>query len=76
MYLVLELQTNTNGQVASLINQYDTQAAADNKYHTVLAAAAISQLPVHAAVMLTNEGYVIKNEVYNRPIIPEEGEIA
>lgn len=64
MYIVLELQTNANGTVSSLINQYENQNAAESKYHQILAAAAVSSLPIHTAFMLTNEGYTIKSETY------------
>lgn len=71
MYLVLELQTSSNGAVASLINQFEDRNAAESKYHQILTSAAISELPIHTAVLMTNEGYTIKNEVYRHDIIPE-----
>lgn len=64
MYLVLETQTMANGTVATLINQFANRNDAENKYHLVLASAAISQLPLHTAFMLTDEGYTIKSENY------------
>lgn len=64
MYIILETQTNSNGTVGTLIDSYENRNAAENKYHTVLASAAISQLPLHCAFMLTDEGYTIKSEVY------------
>lgn len=64
MYIILELQTNPNGSVGSLISQYEDKNAAESAYHQVLAAAAVSTLPIHSAFMLTNEGYTIKSETY------------
>ena len=64
MYIILETQTYTNGTVGTLIDSYENRNAAESKYHNVLAAAAISQLPLHCAFMLTDEGYTIKSEVY------------
>lgn len=71
MYIILETQTNANGTVGTIISSYEDQNAAENKYHTVLAAAAISELPLHCAFMLTDEGYLIKSEVYRHAIIEE-----
>ena len=64
MFIVIEIQTNSNGTIGVLTNSYDNQMDAEHKYHEVLSAAAISQLPVHAAVIMTNEGYVDKSERY------------
>jgi len=73
MYIILETQTNTNGTVGTLIDTYTDRNAAESKYHTVLAAAAISALPLHSAFMLTDEGYLIRSEVYRHEVPnPEE----
>lgn len=55
-YIVLEIQTNTNGTIGTLVTAYADQMQAESKYHTVLAAAAISALPRHAAALLTSDG--------------------
>lgn len=63
MFLVTEIQT-VNGQTATINTAFDTLNEADHKYHTILAAAAISTVDVHAAVMYTNTGSYIKSEYY------------
>lgn len=55
-YIVLEIQTNANGNVGTLVTAYADQMQAESKYHTILAAAAISTLPRHAAALLTSDG--------------------
>lgn len=64
MYIVIELQTNTDGAVGNLVYQYASRDEAESKFHSILAAAAISALPVHAAVMLTNAGTMVRSEYY------------
>lgn len=64
MYIVIELQTNADGTVANLVYQYASRDEAEGKFHSILASAAISSLPVHAAVMLTNAGTMVKSEYY------------
>lgn len=59
MFIVLEIQ-NT----AVLVNDYNTRNEAENKYHTILAYAAVSSIEKHSAVMLTNEGEYIKSECF------------
>lgn len=63
-YVVVEIQTNTDGAIVALVNDFDNKLDAEQKYHTILAYAAVSTLPVHAAVILTNEGRTVKTEMY------------
>lgn len=68
MFIVIEIQKNQNGQVATLVNSYEDRNSAEQKYHTVLSAAAVSSVPTHTAVMLMDDGYQIKHESYSHPI--------
>lgn len=63
-YIVFEIQTNSDGTVGNLVSAYDTRNGAESAYHTVLAAAAVSELPCHAAVLMTNEGFVLDSKCY------------
>ena len=63
-YLVVEIQTMADGTVANLVNVCDTRMQAESTFHSVLAAAAISALPCHAAVMLTSEGAILADQHY------------
>lgn len=63
MYFVIELQTN-NGQTANIVTSHATREAAESKYHTVLAAAAVSAVEKHAAVMVSEEGFPIMHQCY------------
>lgn len=64
MYIVMEIQTNDNGAVGTIVYQFDTLQEAEAKYHALLAVAATSALPVHSAVILTNAGTMVKSEFY------------
>lgn len=66
MLVVIELQT-TNGVTALLTDTFNDRAAAENKYHAILSAAAVSSVEEHAAVMMDHKGFVIKNEIYYHP---------
>ena len=68
MYIVIELQTINDSQVANIVNAYTEQAVAEQKYHSILAAAAVSALPCHAAVMLDEKGRMIKSEYYTHEV--------
>lgn len=64
MYLVMEIQKSNKGQVSQIVTSHAERAEAENKYHTVLAYAAVSPVDVHSAVMLTDEGDMVKKETY------------
>lgn len=58
-YIVIELQKNADGQVANLVTSFDTKEEAESKYHSILATAALSNIPSHSATILTEEGYAV-----------------
>ena len=76
MYIVIELQTNNEGQVANLVYAYDNYNAAEAKFHTVLAAAATSTVPCHACCILDQYGQIQRTEYYShvQPEPEEPGE--
>lgn len=63
-YIVIEIQTNADGTVGNLVTAYDTRNEGESAFHRILSAAAVSELPTHAAVMLTSEGYPVAYESY------------
>ena len=73
VYIVVEIQTNNDGTVGTLVNSYNDRNVAESKFHQVLSAAAISQLPVHSCVLMTNEGFFLDSKSYTRDI-PEQNE--
>ena len=70
-YLVLELQTNLDGTVGTLIDSYTNLNEAESKYHLILSAAAISQLPEHAAIIITSRGQLLESKWYRHEQEPE-----
>lgn len=70
-YLVIEIQKFANDQMSTPTYAYDSQNSAESKYHTILAAAANSQLPVHSALLINEEGYPLRHECYKHEIEPE-----
>lgn len=65
-YIVVEIQTNSDGTIGTLITQNDNLNEAQSTYYSILAAAALSALPVHAAVLMTNEGITLEFKAFVR----------
>ena len=65
-YIVVELQTYTDGTFGHLVWDYDKIAEAESKYYTVMAAAAISEVPIHACSLLDATGRLLLHAYYDR----------
>lgn len=63
-YIVIELQRLASGAVANLVTSYDSRLQAESKYHTVLAAAAVSSVPAHSAIIVDECGNLIDSKCY------------
>ena len=63
-YIVIELQRLASGAVANIVTSHDTRPQAEAKYHNILAAAAVSTIPAHSAVMVDEEGNLIDSKCY------------
>ena len=77
MYYIIEIQKYQDGTFGHLVHYADTRNRAESKYHEVLAAAAISELPQHSAALISDQGFPILNQCYTHEVInpvvePEE----
>jgi len=63
MFIVIELQ-ETAQELHHIATVHAALREAESQYHTVLSAAAQSAVPVHAAVLLSGSGTVLKSECY------------
>ena len=82
-YYVLEIQTHQDGSyghIRHFVYDEDERTArlkGESKYHEVLAAAAISELPYHGAILISNECAPLAYQCYNKtgegPIIDGRG---
>jgi len=71
-YLVIEIQTNADGTVGNLVYSYDDRNEAESKYHAVLAAAAISALPMHTCDLIQADGGLLARQCYVHEQAAEE----
>ena len=60
-FAVIEIQ---NGIVGANVWAYDDQNEAESKYHAILSSAAVSQVAVHAAVLVSEEGFPLMHGCY------------
>lgn len=76
-YYIMEIQQYANGEYGDIRHfaydedQTKAKLKAESKYHEVLAAAAISNLPSHAAIMFSSEGYPLLHQCYKHEVVNE-----
>lgn len=63
IFYVIELQTTTTGAVISFA--FNNQPDAEAKYHELLSVAAKSAVPKHGAMLISEDGFMIKEEFYD-----------
>ena len=64
MFLVVEIQKQTDGTISNIVTQHEEEKEALSKYYAVLSYAAVSSLPQHACVLLTDKGEYCRNEFF------------
>lgn len=63
-YIVIELQKNAEGGITHLFTEHNTKEDAESKYYSILAYAAVSEVPVHGAIIVDEDCNPIKNNSY------------
>lgn len=77
-YYIIEIQKYVNGEFGHIVHYaFDADATkarlkAESKYHEVLSAAAVSELPQHSATLLTSDGRAIMNQCYRHEVVETE----
>lgn len=73
-FYVVEIQQYDNGEFGHIVHYVFDESAekarlkGEAKYHEVLAAAAVSELPAHAAIMFSTEGFPIMHQCYKHGV--------
>lgn len=64
MYIVIELQKNTEGVVSNIVTSHNTLEEAESKFYAILSAAAVGSVPLHSAIIVSEEGFPVKHDFY------------
>ena len=63
MFAVIEIQKN-GATAAPITNLYDNKDEAYNRYHSILAVAAVSEVEEHSAILVSEEGNYMFREKF------------
>lgn len=64
LFIVMEIQS-TGESASTIVFSYTDRNEAESKYHTILAAAAISSVPTHSALLCTDAGRALMYQSYS-----------
>lgn len=66
-YTTIENQVRTDGSKGVLYDHYENENQALAKFYTICAAAAVSEIPYHAAFLLYEDGRVMQR-IFDRRV--------
>lgn len=76
-FYIIEIQQYPSGEFGHIVHfAFDAdpdkaRLKAEAKYHEVLAAAAVSSLPSHAATIIASDGFPVVYQCYHHEVEPE-----
>lgn len=74
-YIVSEIQTNSEGVAAVLNSSFTNRNEALSKYFDILKYATVSSVPVHTAMIFTEDGRLVEpSRDFKHPVEYLEGE--
>lgn len=76
-YTTIENQVRSDGSYGLLYDHFEDVNRAYAKFYTILAAAAVSEIPYHAGFLVRSDGVTIEGKVFDRRVdepvvVPEE----
>lgn len=71
MFIVIEIQKTTD--IATLVYSFENRNDAESKYYSILSVAAVSNVPMHSAALLTDSGKELMHNSYEHEEVTNEG---
>lgn len=65
-YTTVENQVRNDGSKGLLYDHFEDINAAYAKFYTILAAAAVSDIPYHAGFLIRDDGIMLEGKVFDR----------
>ena len=69
-YTTIENQVREDGTYGLLYDHFESLPQAEAKFYTICAAAAVSEIPYHAAYIISDDGIRLGFKVYDRRVVP------
>lgn len=71
IYTTIENQQRNDGSWGLLYDHYTDEAQAYAKLYTILAAAAVSDIPYHSGHIMRSDGLILDGRVFDRRTVQE-----
>jgi len=65
MYTIIEIQTNAEGHTSLITTEKEGRLEAESAWHTAMAYAAISSVPIHSVKMINENQTEVLSGIYD-----------
>ena len=69
-FIVMQCWVDAEGNIGTPVQNFDNEADAESRYHGILSQAAKSQYVKHGAILLNEDLFEIKHEIYTHTAQP------
>ena len=69
-FIVIQCWTDAEGTVGTPVQTFDNEADARSRYYGILSSAEKSAYPIHGAILMNQEMFVIMKEVVMKDVTP------
>ena len=70
-YTTIENQQRADGSFGLLYDHFENYNSALAKHYTTCAAAATSEIPYHSAMLIADDGLILKQEIFDRRTVED-----
>lgn len=71
-FIILEITRNAQGNIAVYPSAKENENSAWKKYYQILETASESQTPLHSAVLMGADGFIIERKTFTHQILESE----
>ena len=67
-FVTIEMQKLSDGNIATLTFAFATQPEAESKFYSIMAVAALSDVPIHSALVVDAHGGIVRSGSYTHEL--------
>ena len=70
-FIVIQSWVDAEGNVGTPVQNFDNEEDAKSRYHGIMSQAYKSAYPVHGAILMNQELFILEQEVVKKEVTPE-----
>ena len=69
-FIVIQSWVDSEGNVGTPVQNFDNEADAKSRYHGIMSSAYKSAYPIHGAILMNQEMFILEQEVVMKDVTP------